>query len=89
MADRDLMAQLNGFGLTTAEILYHMPDHPHLLQTFIWQEYDRFPQYPRLRGFLDFWSRNLDGALSRIRVAHKGLISAREFTYVDGAFVVH
>ena len=38
------MAQLNlmlkGYRLTTAEILYHMPDHPKLLQSFIWQELD-------------------------------------------------
>ena len=28
--------QLNDFRLTTAEILYHMPDAYHLLQTFVW-----------------------------------------------------
>ena len=35
-----LELMLKGYGLTTARILYHLPDHPHLLQTFIWQEYD-------------------------------------------------
>ena len=31
-----LVQQLNHYRLTTAEILYHMPDHPTLLQTFHW-----------------------------------------------------
>ena len=33
MSQIDLM--LKGYRLTTAEILYHMPDHPKLLQTFV------------------------------------------------------
>ena len=31
----NLKLQLNDYRLTTAEILYHMPDHPALLQSFI------------------------------------------------------
>ena len=31
----DLSLQLNGYRLTTAEILYYMPDHPALLQSFV------------------------------------------------------
>jgi hypothetical protein len=33
----DLERQMMNYRLTTAEIIYHMPDHPDLLQTFIWQ----------------------------------------------------
>ena len=33
----DLKLQMEGYRLTTAEILYRMPDHPAILQTFIWQ----------------------------------------------------
>ncbi len=47
--------QLRDYRLTTAEILYHMPDHPHLLQSYLWQEYDLAPNFPALRRFLDFW----------------------------------
>ena len=65
--DRDFLAQLAGFSLTTAEILYRLPDHPSLLQSFIWQDYDVHPRFPRLKSFLDFWSRNLDGKLYRVR----------------------
>ena len=32
-----------GYRLTTAEIIYHMPDHPSLLQTYVWQEFDLAP----------------------------------------------
>lgn len=27
--------QIQGYGLTTAEIHYHLPDHPHLLQLYV------------------------------------------------------
>jgi uncharacterized protein Usg len=40
--------------LTTAEILYHLPDHPHVIQSFIWQQMDLAPDFPALRRFLDF-----------------------------------
>lgn len=46
MASRDFIRQLEGYGLTTAEILYRMPDHPSLLQTYVWQDYDLAPGSP-------------------------------------------
>jgi uncharacterized protein Usg len=76
--DTSFRTQLAGYSLTTAEILYHLPDHPSLLQTFIWQEYDVHPRFPRLLGFLDFWQRNLDGKLYRVTVAHRKLIGPTE-----------
>ena len=88
-ADGDLALQLRGYSLTTAEIVYRLPDHPGLLQTYVWQDYDIHPRFPKLKGFLEFWTRNLDGALHQVLVAHRGLISAREFRYVDGTLVVH
>jgi uncharacterized protein Usg len=87
--DRDFRAQLTGFSLTTAEILYCMPDHPSLLQTYVWQDYDIHPRFPRLKQFLDFWSRNLDGKLFRVTVAHKKLITPAELRLVGAEFAVH
>ena len=52
-----LELQLQGYRLALAEITYHLPDHPGLLQTFVWQHYDLAPKFPELRKFLDFWSR--------------------------------
>lgn len=87
--DLDFSKQLKGFSLTTAEILYHLPDYPLLLQTYIWQDYDQHPHFPKLHGFLDFWSHNIEGRLHRIRVAHKKLISPAELRVIEGEFVLH
>ena len=87
--DRDFRAQLTGFSLTTAEILYRMPDHPSLLQSYVWQDYDIHPRFPRLMQFLDFWSRNLDGKLYRVTVAHKKLVTPAELRLVSAEFAVH
>src|SRR5579875_2511433 len=59
----DLIPQLRDYRLTTAEIIYHLPDHPDLLQSFIWQHLDIAPDYPNLRRFLDFWQKNIEGML--------------------------
>lgn len=78
--------QLEGYGLTTAEILYHMPDHPALLQSYIWQEYDLFPEFPVLRRFLDFWAHKLDGVLHSVTVGHAELIRPAELKAVGASF---
>jgi len=80
----DLEKQLRGYSLTTAEILYHMPDHPKILQTYVWQEYDVHPHFPRLVNFLIFWNKNLDGKLHTVRVAHRALIRRSEIRIVNG-----
>ncbi|MDE2583345.1 MAG: Usg family protein [Rhodospirillales bacterium] len=64
--------QLRDYRLTTAEILYRMPDHPGLLQTYVWQELDLAPEFPALRRFLAFWRRELDGPVHSVRVAAAG-----------------
>ncbi len=84
MAKTDTALELEGFSLTTAEILYHLPDYPALLQSYVWQEYDLHPRYPKLSGFLEFWSRNLEGKLSRVLVTRKGLLTPREVRLVAG-----
>jgi len=67
--------QLRGRRLTTAEIVYHMPDHPGLLQEFLWQTLDQAPDYPRIQQFLDFWRREIDAVIHSVRVSHAGLVS--------------
>lgn len=61
------------YRITTAEILYRLPDHPEILQTYIWQDLDLAPEFPVLREFLDFWHRELDGKLYSVRVASVGV----------------
>ncbi len=76
-----LAKQLGDYRLTTAEILYYMPDHPGLLQTYVWQELDIAPRYPVLAKFLAFWQRELDGRLHSVRVASAGLIQPAQFRH--------
>ncbi|KAF0118323.1 MAG: usg-like family protein [Rhodospirillaceae bacterium] len=78
---REIERMLRNYRLTTAEILYHMPDHPHLLQSFVWQEYDIAPAFPVLNRFLDFWSHNLDGVLHSVRVASLSLVRPAHMRY--------
>jgi len=86
MASTDLKRQLSGYGLTTAQILYRRPDHPWLLQTYVWQEYDLCPHFPELQGFLRFWQRSLEGVLHSVTVAHSRLIKPAELKAIDGEF---
>ena len=85
----NLQVQLNNYRLTTAEILYHLPDHPGLLQSYIWQEYDIAPRFPELRRFLDFWTRQLEGKLHSVILASRGIITAAEIRLTDHEFVLH
>jgi len=82
----DLARQLMGYRLTTAEILYHMPDHPKVLQTYIWQALDLAPRFPGLIRFLDFWSRSLDGKLHSVTVSAIGLVKPAEIRMVGSEF---
>ena len=65
----DISLQPQDYRLTTAEILYGMPDFPDLLQTYVWQGLDRVPDFPRLNGFLAFWESEVEGRLHSVRVA--------------------
>ena len=85
----DFRKQVLGYGLTTAEILYRLPDHPSLLQAYVWQNYDMFPKFPALKDFLAFWQGKLDGPLYSVTVAHSRLIKPAELRAVDGVFSLH
>ena len=89
MVSRDFIRQLEGYGLTTANILYRLPDHPKILQTYIWQEYDVAPRFPILLQFLEFWTRELAGPLHSVQVCHSHLIRPAEIRRVDGEIALH
>ncbi|MGJ3260928.1 MAG: usg protein [Rhodospirillales bacterium] len=81
--------QLAGYRLTTAQILYHLPDYPQLLQEFIWQHLDVAPDFPQLKSFLNFWERRIDGRLHSVTIASAELISPAELRMADGMFAVN
>ncbi|MHA1159052.1 MAG: usg protein [Alphaproteobacteria bacterium] len=85
----DFTRQLRGYGLTTAEILYRMPDHPAVLQSYVWQDFDLAPRYPELHAFLDFWRRELEGPLHSVKVAHQQLIKPGEIRLVQNELQLH
>jgi uncharacterized protein Usg len=84
MVSADFRRQIEGYGLTTANIIYRLPDHPALVQSYIWQEYDLHPHFPELRKFLDFWVRQIEGMLHSVTVAHSGLIKPAELKIARG-----
>lgn len=85
----DLARQLDGYRLATAEIVYHMPDHPGLLQTFIWQHLDIAPHYPELRRFLDFWCKNIEGKLHSVTVGRTTILTPSRYRRATGLFHLH
>lgn len=81
-----LQQRLMGYRLTTAEILYHLPDHPVMLQSFIWQDLDIAPRFPVLNKFLKFWESSIEGQLHSVRVASRGIIADAELKLVGSEF---
>ena len=89
MVSNDFARQVAGYGLTTAHILYRRPDRQWLLQSYVWQNYDLFPQFPELQKFLAFWRDKLEGPLHSVQVAHSKLIKPAELKAVGGVFRLH
>jgi uncharacterized protein Usg len=89
MTSSDFSRQLEGYGLLTAQILYHMPDHPGLLQTFLWQTLDKAPVFPELKRFLIFWERDIDGKLHSVRICHRDLIGPSDWRLLDAEYPIH
>jgi len=81
--------QLQGYRLTTAEIIYRLPDHPALLQSFIWQKFDLAPDYPELRRFLEFWSRSIEGKLHSVNVTQSTAFGPPRFRHHRHELTVH
>lgn len=89
MVSEDFIRQLEGYGLTTATILYRIPDHRSVLQTYIWQQYDLAPRFPILQKFLEFWRRELEGPLHSVTIAHARLLKPAEIRTVNGVLTLH
>ena len=87
MTETELM--LKGYGLTTAEFLYRMPDHRNVLNSYIWQEYDIAPDHPRLFTFIEFWQSEIERPLHSVGFTHRKMISPGEWLNVVGEFTYH
>lgn len=88
METRDLALMLKGYGMTTAEMFYRMPDHKSILQSFIWQHLDLAPDYPKMFEFIEFWKNEIEGPLHSVRFSHRTLIAPNEWRNVTGEFSI-
>ncbi len=89
MVSVEFEKQMEGYGLTTAQILYRMPDHPSLLQEFLWQHLDLAPDFPELFKFLEFWDREIEGAVHHVRIAHKTLVGPTDWRRAKAEYGTH
>jgi len=86
---QQIRSLLEDFRLTTVEIIYHLPDHPDVLQSFIWQDYDLPPDFPKLQHFLEFWSHSLEGKLHSVYVMNAAHLVMPEVNVADFLEVLH
>ena len=85
----EIERQLNGYRLTTAEIVYRMPDHLDLLQTYVWQALDLAPSFPELHKFLKFWEHELEGPLYAVKVAGSEILAPARSRHIDHSLALH
>lgn len=81
--------QLRGYRLTTAEIIYRLPDHPALLQSFVWQKFDLAPEFPELHKFLEFWQHNIEGRLHSVNVKQSTRAAGNRWRHVKHSVTLH
>jgi len=86
---KEMSLLLEGYRLTTAEIIYQLPDFPLLLQSYTWQEYDLAPGFPELKKFLLFWQNSLEGKLHSVQVTSCALLSPAECRMYAHNFNIH
>ncbi|MEO8925578.1 MAG: protein usg [Caulobacteraceae bacterium] len=89
MIDTDFGRQWRGERLTTAEVLYYLPDHSALLQRFLWQTLDRSPDYPRVHRFLDFWRLEIDAVIHSVTLSVAGLVTPARLDIAQAAGTLH
>jgi len=87
LSETELM--MRGYGLTTAEMFYRMPDHPHVLNTFVWQDYDLAPDHDRLLRFVGYWQDEIEGPLHSVRFVHRQQVAPGRWRHVTGEFAIH
>ena len=89
MRTDEIESQLKGGRLTTAEVLYYMPDHPKLLQSFMWQTLDVAPEYPRVHSFLDYWRKEIQAVIHSVRLSTVGIITPAKVRFADMGGTLH
>lgn len=79
----------HAYKLMTAQILYHLPDYPSLLQSYIWQQVDLAPDFPELKRFLEFWDKNLDGPIESVTITQAAPLQVSKFQHYNQSLEAH
>jgi len=88
-SNEEFSRQLRGERLTTASVLYYMPDSPSLLQEFVWQTLDLAPEFPRIHRFLDFWRREIEAVIHSVTVGSQGLVAPARLRIAEDIGFLH
>lgn len=88
-SNEEFIRQLRGERLTTASVLYYMPDSPSLLQEFVWQTLDLAPEFPRIHRFLDFWRREIEAVIHSVTVGSQGLVAPARLRIGQDIGLIH
>lgn len=80
---------MRGYGLTTAELFYRLPEYTSVLNSFVWQDYDLAPDYPRLFAFVAFWQDQIDGPLHSVRFVHRRELAPGNWRATRAEFKLH
>ena len=59
---------LKKWTVATVQVVYYIPDHLHIINEFMWQTEDTLPEYPRIKRFLDYWDKNIDGPIKEVYI---------------------
>ena len=59
------------------------------METYIWQEFDIAPQYPRLQDFLQFWLKEIEGKLHSVKVCTGGPLMPNSVHMPTFTFALH
>ena len=89
MQETETALMMKGYGLTTAEFFYRMPDYRNVLNSFVWQDYDLAPDHPRLFKFIEFWQDEIEGPLHSVRFTHRTMLASGEWRNMVGEFRYH
>ena len=54
--------------VASVQVVYYIPDFPHIVNEFLWQTDDQRPDFPRIERFLNYWDRYIDGPIKEVYI---------------------
>ena len=54
--------------LASVQVVYYIPNFPHIVNEFMWQTDDQRPDFPRIERFLNYWDRYIDGPIKEVYI---------------------